>query len=220
MSSYTWNGVSTNWNFGRDVHKLLGTRILFKTSSKVTSKKPQIWTGQHFRPKPLFKSYSRHHQKLLTKKPQIWTGPHFRPKPLLKSFSRHHQKLHPKNPKFELDHILDQNPFLVFWTNIACKWCNLFLRTFGHLHFWEGFQGLELGGTLWVNTKTGKGIRIWVFLMPHEWTSARNIFMQLCWVIYLLGKHSKGRLNLSISEWLSHSLLQLRLLLLARCFTF
>lgn len=147
MSSYTWNGISTNWNFGRDVHKLLGTRILFKTSSKVTSKKPQIWTGQHFRPKPLFKSYSRHHQKLLTKKPQIWTGPHFRPKPLLKSFSRHHQKLHPKNPKFELDHILDQNPFLVFWTNIACKWCNLFLRTFGYLHFWEGFQGLELGGT-------------------------------------------------------------------------
>lgn len=188
MSSYTWNGVSTDWNFGRDVHKLLGTWILFKTSSKVTSKKPQIWTGQHFRPKPL-----------------------------LKSFSSHHQKLHPKNPKFELDHILDQNPFLVFWTNIACKWCNLFLRTFGYLHFWEGFQGLEFGGTLWVNTKPGKGIRIWVFLMPHEWTSARNIFVQLCWVIYLLGKHSKGRLNLSISEWLSHSLLQLCLLLLARC---
>jgi hypothetical protein len=170
MSCYTWNGVSTSWNFGRDVHKLLGTQILFKTSSKVTPKKAQIWTG-----------------------------PHFRPKPVLKSFSRHHQKLRPKNPKFELDNILDQNPFFVFWfirTNIACKWCNLFLRT-----FWEGFQGLEFGGTLWVNTKTGKGIRIWVFLMlPREWTSARNIFLQLCWVIYLLGKHSKGRLNLSISE--------------------
>lgn len=157
-------------------------------------KKPQTWTGQHFRSIPLLKSFSRHHQKLFPKNAKFELDnildQNLYPNPfqdIIKSYA-------PKNPKFELDDILDQSlDFWFIWTNIACKWCKLFLRTFNHLHFWEGFQGLEFGWTLWVNTKTGKGIRIWVFFMPHEWTLSRNIFLQLCWVIYLLGKAFKGK---------------------------
>ncbi len=131
MSCYTRNGVSTNWNFWEGCSQV----------TRYSSPLPDI-----------IKSYSQ-------KSPKFELDHILDQKSVLKSFSRHHQKLFPKNPKFEQDDILDPKHFLVFWfiqTNIACKWCSLFLRTFGHLHFWEGFQGLEFGGTLSGEYQNGK----------------------------------------------------------------
>ncbi len=105
---------------------------------------------------------------------------------VLKSFSRHHQKLLPKNPKFELDYILDQNPYSnpfqdiiksysqktpnLNWTTFQTKTLSCFL-VYSDKYSMQMMQPFSkdllrrlprigIWGTLWVNTKTGKGIRI------------------------------------------------------------